>query len=97
MSKQPEALRLASVPIVDRSIGWQSDATIELRRQHKALISQAALTAELREAAKELHDVLVEAMRTGGWVPTPVQSSFHHAWINFAAAITKSEQGEQHG
>ena len=32
MTEQPEALRLAAVPIVDRSITWQSQATIELRR-----------------------------------------------------------------
>jgi len=43
MSKQPEALRLASVAIFDRGIGWQADATAELIRLH-------ALNAELVEA-----------------------------------------------
>ena len=40
MSKQPEALRLASVPIFERSISWQADATAEFKRLH-------ALNAEL--------------------------------------------------
>ena len=30
----PEALRLAAIPIFERSITWQSQATIELRRLH---------------------------------------------------------------
>jgi hypothetical protein len=34
MTTQPEALRLAAVPIFERSITWQSQATMELRRLH---------------------------------------------------------------
>jgi hypothetical protein len=45
MSEQPTALRLAAVPIFERSITWQSQATMELRRLH-------ALNAELLEALK---------------------------------------------
>jgi hypothetical protein len=36
MDEKPEALRLADVPVCERSITWQSDATIELRRLHEA-------------------------------------------------------------
>lgn len=36
MKVEVEALRLAAVPIFDRSITWQSQATIELRRLHEA-------------------------------------------------------------
>ena len=32
--KQPEALRLADVPICQRSLEWQSNATAELRLLH---------------------------------------------------------------
>jgi hypothetical protein len=45
MSEQPEALRLAAVPIFERSIIWQSQATMELRRLHAA-------NQELLEALK---------------------------------------------
>lgn len=38
-----EALRLASVPIFERSISWQADATAEFKRLH-------SLNAELVEA-----------------------------------------------
>jgi hypothetical protein len=51
MSKQPEreplALRLASVAIVNRGIGWQSDATKELERLHSVNV---ALLEALEEA-----------------------------------------------
>lgn len=47
MSEQPEALRLAAVPIFERSIVWQSQATMELRRLH-------ALNGELLEVLKAL-------------------------------------------
>jgi hypothetical protein len=35
MDEKPEALRLADVPICERSITWQSQATAELRRLHR--------------------------------------------------------------
>lgn len=54
MSEQPEALRLAAVPIFDRSITWQSQATIELRRLYDVLGKSQALN-RIREARiKEL-------------------------------------------
>lgn len=34
MTEQPTALWLAAVPIFERSITWQSQATMELRRLH---------------------------------------------------------------
>ena len=33
MNTKPDALKLARVPIVDRGIGWQADATQTLREQ----------------------------------------------------------------
>lgn len=33
MNTKPDALKLASVPIFDRSIGWQADATATLKEQ----------------------------------------------------------------
>jgi hypothetical protein len=51
MTTQPEALRLAAVPIFERSIIWQSQATMELRRLH-------ALNGELLEALKDATDAI---------------------------------------
>jgi histone H3/H4 len=51
MTEQPEALRLAAVPIFDRSITWQSQATIELRRLAKVEAQRDALLEALRECA----------------------------------------------
>lgn len=55
MSKQPEALRLAAVPIFDRSITWQSQATIELRRL-AAVEAQRDAMQERAEYWKRKHD-----------------------------------------
>lgn len=33
MTTKPDALKLARVPIVDRGIGWQADATATLKEQ----------------------------------------------------------------
>lgn len=55
MSAQNEALRLAAVPIFDRSITWQSQATIELRRLHQqelANIEWQEKTAWVQKTAK---------------------------------------------
>jgi hypothetical protein len=57
-TKLPEALRLAAVPICERSISWQSDATIELRRLHA--IEQA--TADLRADREALVKANVELL-----------------------------------
>ena len=54
MSKQPEAIRLASVAIFERSISWQADATAELKRLH-------ALNAELVEALEGLDEAYCRA------------------------------------
>lgn len=45
MNERPDALKLASVPIVDRGIGWQADATATLK-------AQAAEIESLRAALK---------------------------------------------
>ena len=49
---------------------------------------------ELLEALQDMHEVLREAMSTGGWVPTPVQDSFRDAWFSMTAAMTKATGGE---
>lgn len=55
MTTQPTALRLAAVPICDRSIGWQADATAELRRLHQqevALNTWLDKTSWVQETAR---------------------------------------------
>lgn len=47
MNTKPDALKLASVPIFDRSIGWQADATATLKEQAAEI---ARLTAALKQA-----------------------------------------------
>lgn len=82
MGKQHKALDLAE--LCDE---WQrggvlagilpGNAAAELRRQH-------ALNVQMREALEDMTINVNEAMRTGGWVPTPLQSSF---WAASAYAI----------
>ena len=61
-----EALRLAAVPIFDRSITWQSQATIELRRLSA---ENEAFGIHLSERMKDLarveaqRDALLEALK----------------------------------
>ena len=57
---QPEALRLAAIPIFERSITWQSQATIELRR----LSAVEAQRDALLEALLDLCDTLGECGMT---------------------------------
>lgn len=45
---QPEALRLAAIPIFERSITWQSQATIELRRLSAVEAQRDALLEALK-------------------------------------------------
>jgi len=52
------------------------------------------MTEALRKAAQAalddlqcLLDVLSEAMGTGGWVPTPLQSSFREAWVEAGSSM----------
>lgn len=87
MSKQPEALRLADWCDANSSGIYRpsAEAAAELRRQH-------ALIEELVGALKNMHLNVLEAMQTGGWVPTPLHSSFWDAVHESAAAIAKAEQ-----
>ena len=77
MDEKPEALRLADVPICERSITWQSQATAELRRLHEEnqeqlkTLRDCVLVMELGEQAAaellRLHAVngeLLEALRS---------------------------------
>ena len=45
---------------------------------------------DLLEALQDMHEVLQESMRTGGWIPTPLQSSFRDAWVKVTSAIAKA-------
>ena len=65
--------------------------TPEEGRANARLIAAAP---ELLEALQDMHEVLREAMSTGGWVPTPVQDSFRDAWFSMTAAMTKATGGE---
>jgi hypothetical protein len=60
MSDQPEALRLAAVPIFERSIIWQSQATMELRRLHATNIKLLGALDMIRETLNggEVDDLL---------------------------------------
>ena len=51
MSNQPEALRLAAIPIFERSITWQSQATIELRRLHEENGRLKTMLSDVHEKA----------------------------------------------
>ena len=57
MDEKPEALRLADVPICERSIAWQSDATIKLRRLHA--VNQELLEALQLAVLQNEHDMLM--------------------------------------
>ena len=66
MTTQPEALRLAAIPIFERSITWQSQAAIELRRQHGEIKSMRTerLRSERRLLdVKDQRDALLEALK----------------------------------
>jgi hypothetical protein len=60
MNDQPEALRLAAVPIFERSITWQSQATMELRRLHATNIKLLGALDMIRETLNggEVDDLL---------------------------------------
>jgi hypothetical protein len=86
MTTQPEALRLAAVPIFERSIIWQSQATMELRRLH-------ALNGELLEALKDATDAIEH------W-GTYATDYFQKKWdlqsdINAARAAIARAEGEE--
>jgi hypothetical protein len=61
MSEQPEALRLAAVPIFERSITWQSQATMELRRLHAVNQELGAALRRLISYCNTLENRLMEA------------------------------------
>lgn len=53
-----------------------------------------ALNAELLAALDDLCANVIEAMRTGGWVPTPLHGSFWDA-VSDAKAASAKARGEQ--
>lgn len=58
-----------------------------------------AAAPQLLEALQDLTLNVNEAMRTGGWVPTPLRSSFWAAMSDSLAAIaaaTGAQAGESH-
>ena len=57
----------------------------ELRRQHQAIV-------ELREALSDLELNVCEAMKTGGWVPTPLRQSFWQSMSDARATLTKHQE-----
>jgi hypothetical protein len=50
-----------------------------------------AAAPELLEALRDLVLNVNEAMRTGGWVPTPLQQSFWDSMVEAQHAIAKAE------
>jgi len=60
--KLPEALRLADVPICQRSLEWQSNATAELRRQHTEIERLREALTEIIRYAKGVHDPHLEEL-----------------------------------
>jgi hypothetical protein len=51
MNTKPDALKLASVPIFERSIGWQADATATLKEQAAEIERLKAENAALKREA----------------------------------------------
>jgi hypothetical protein len=51
MNTKPDALKLASVPIFERSIGWQADATATLKEQAAEIEQLKAENAALKREA----------------------------------------------
>lgn len=99
---QPEALRLAAVPICDRSITWQSQATIELRRLHaendalrganNAFGQRQEWWNERMFVLEQQRDELLEALKEmlAVWEEDP---AYGHASAEKArAAIAKAQQ-----
>lgn len=85
MSKQPEALELADWLSNSDSFPTRQmyRAAAELRRLH-------AVNADLLEALQDLRNNVTEAMKTGGWVPTPLHESFWEAMLGATTAIEKA-------
>lgn len=50
---------------------------------------------QLLSALKDLVDVMSESMGTGGWVPSPLHSSFLHAMISAKQALPPATQGSE--
>ena len=91
--KQPEALELAEAIQYDVDIGWLIETGCDqvadkLRRQH-------ALIAELVGALENLILNISEAMRTGGWVPSPLHASFFEALSEASDALAKAKEAQQ--
>jgi hypothetical protein len=58
----PAALRRADVPICQRSLEWQSNATAELRRQHTEIERLREALTEIIRYAKGVHDPHLEEL-----------------------------------
>jgi hypothetical protein len=69
MNAKPDALKLASVPIVDRGIGWQADATATLK-------SQATEIAALKETLHNELDGNLRLRDLGGAKATECMTTF---------------------
>lgn len=75
------ALRLAAVPISERSIGWQADATAELRRLHGVEFALRNCEVALTKMAKKYMDAadqrdeLLAALRYHQDQTRPIQRS----------------------
>ena len=64
---------------------------------HMALYAaptQAAPVAELVEALEDLLLNVLEAMKTGGWVPTPLHRSFWDATNNAQGALARYQEAK---
>ena len=62
----------------------------EMRGAAEANARLIAAAPDLLEALQNMHNVLNEAMSTGGWIPTPVQGSFRDAWVEVTESIAKA-------
>lgn len=77
-SVRPFALQLASVPIVDRGIGWQADATATLKAQ-AALIDDLAMMLKTcawalrRESSPDLGERALVLLKKHGLLGTPLR------------------------
>ena len=92
-NKQPSALRMADALSNPKRWHELSDddcetAADELRRLH-------ALNAQMLDALKDLTLNVNEAMRTGGWVPSPLQSSFWASMTDAMDAIAAATEAQQ--
>lgn len=79
---KPTALVLADILVKYAESAYDTEAAAELRRQHDAIVA-------LSEALRDLELNVCEAMKTGGWVPTPLHQSFWQSMSDARATLTK--------